>query len=219
MSLLIAAVVAYGFVRNVNERLFHPAIPRPLVLFFHAAVFSGWIAFFIFQSALIRTHNVALHRRTGWFGAALGVAVPVLGISTAIAMTRFDVFILRSSFPASAVIFPFYDMLAFTVPFALAIFWRKRPEFHRRLLLLATCALTSAAFTRFPQNKLPFVISYVGVDLLVVLGVLRDLIVDRRVHRVYLFGLSGFVVGQSAVIFTFLSNNPYLLRLTRAILD
>jgi hypothetical protein len=218
MSLLIAGVVVYGFMHTVSERLFHPAIARPTVLYFHAAVFAGWILFFIFQSTLIRTQNVRLHMRTGWFGAALGIAVPVLGISTAIAMTRFDTLRLHSAFPASAVIFPFYDMVAFSVPFALAILWRKRPEYHRRLILLATCAITSAAFTRFPQNKMPFVVSYAGVDVLVLLGVMRDLMVERRIHRVYLLGLPGFVACQLAVVFTFLSNNTYLMKLARAIL-
>ncbi len=218
MSLLIAGVVFYGFMHTVSERLFHPAISRPTVLYFHAAAFAGWIVFLMVQSTLIRTHNVRLHMWTGWFGVALGIAVPVLGVSTAIAMVRFDILRLHSAFPASAIIFPFYDMVAFSVPFALAIWWRKRPEYHRRLILLATCAITSAAFTRFPQNKLPFVVSYAGVDVLVLLGVVRDLIVERRIHRVYVLGLAGFIVGQLAVILTFLSNNTYLMKLTRIIL-
>jgi hypothetical protein len=218
MSLLIAAVVVYGFSHTIGDRLLHPAVPRPLLLSVHAAVFAGWIVFFIFQSALIRTHNVRLHRRTGWLGVALGAAVPVVGTSTAITMERFDITHLHSAFPVSAIIFPFFDMLAFTVPFVLAILWRTRPELHRRLLLLATCALTSAAFTRFPQNKLPFVVSYLGVDLLVLLGAVRDKVVDRHVHRVYLLGIPLFVVGQLLVVFTFLSGNAYWLRVVRALL-
>jgi hypothetical protein len=39
-------------------------------------------------------------------------------------------------------------MVCFTLPFALAIRWRNRPAYHRRLLLVATCALTAAAFGR-----------------------------------------------------------------------
>ena len=41
-------------------------------------------------------------------------------------------------------------MTSFTVLFWLAIYWRKKPEFHRRLVLIATCALTSAGFGRWP---------------------------------------------------------------------
>ena len=95
MSILIAVVVVYGFSRTVGPRLFHPPSPRPAVLYFHAVLFTGWLAFFIAQSALFRTRNVKVHRRLGWFGLALGVAIPIVGITTAIAMTS-------GSFPTMA---------------------------------------------------------------------------------------------------------------------
>jgi hypothetical protein len=90
MSLLIPAVVVYGFSFTVGNRLIHPAIPRPPILYLHAVVFSGWLLFFLLQSALVRSHNVRLHRRIGWFGAALGVLIFVVGVSTAVAMARFN---------------------------------------------------------------------------------------------------------------------------------
>jgi hypothetical protein len=31
-----------------------------------------------------------------------------------------------------------YDITAFAIPFALAIYWRTEPERHRRLMLVAT---------------------------------------------------------------------------------
>src|SRR5271154_5859825 len=90
-SLLIAVVTVYGFSQTVNENLFHPAEPRPFLLAIHAVVFCAWVVFYIFQSALVRTHNVRLHRLTGWFGVALGTVMPVLGVWTAIAMFRFKI--------------------------------------------------------------------------------------------------------------------------------
>ena len=58
-------------------------------------------------------------------------------------------------------------------------------------MLVATCALTDAAFGRFPH--LPLIWSPAGVDLLILCGVLRDLIADRRVHKVYLYALPAFI--------------------------
>jgi hypothetical protein len=75
------------------------------------------------------------------------------------------------------------DIASFAVPFALAIFWRKKPEFQRRLMLIASCGLLDAAFGRFPA--LPLVLSPTGVDALICLGVIRDLIVERRVHALH----------------------------------
>ena len=68
MSLLIAAVVVYGFSHTVDNNLIHATPIRPWILYLHATVFSGWVAFFILQSTLIRTHKVRVHRTLGWFG-------------------------------------------------------------------------------------------------------------------------------------------------------
>ena len=225
ISLLIAVVVMYGFSHTVDQNLIHATRPRPWILWLHGIVFSGWLAFFIFQSALVRTGHVRLHRRIGWFGVALGVAIPVLGISTAIIMTRFQLLQLHAvSDAVTDLIDPFFDMAAFTVLFALAIYWRKEPEFHRRLLLLATCALTTAAFSRFPTDLLPvlpnmleFIWFYTAVDVLILLGVARDLIVTRRIHRVYLYGLPAFIVYQTIVIYMYEWDWPYCVKLARAI--
>src|SRR5580658_3013445 len=200
MSLLIPVIVVYGFIHTVDENLIHPAVPRPFMLYAHAAVFSGWVLFFIFQSALVRTHNVSVHRRTGWFGVALGVTIPALGVSTAITMSRFRIVQLHSTDAATFLMVPLFDIVCFSITFALAIYWRKKPEFHRRLVLIATCALTAAAFGRFPPQFLPPVVFYAGVDVLILLGVARDLIVNKRIHRVYRYALPAFIAGQTVVM-------------------
>jgi hypothetical protein len=219
MSLLIPAVVVYGFSFTVGKNLIHPAIPRPLILYVHAAVFSGWLVFFMLQSALVRTHNVHWHRRIGWFGVGLGVAIPVLGVFTSITMGRFNILRLHSTKAESELMIPLFDMVAFTGTFALAIYWRKKSEFHRRLILIATCALTAAGFGRFPEWLLPSEVFYGGVDLLILLGVVRDMIVNRSVHRVYLYALPAFVVGQTIVLYTVFHRLPYWTRIAHAILQ
>ena len=173
----------------------------------------------MFQSALVRTRNVALHRRTGWFGVALGATIPVLGISTAVTMARFKILQFHATDAESFLIVPFFDIIAFTIPFALAICWRKKPEFHRRLLLLASCALTAAAFGRFPPHLLSPDVFYAGVDLLVLLGVARDLMVNRRIHPVYLYGLPAFILGQTVVMYTVIRELPYWLKIAHAIVS
>jgi hypothetical protein len=199
MALLFAAIVAIGFSRTVNQNLFHAAIPRPRILWFHAAAFTGWILFFIFQSTLVRTRNVKWHRFFGWFGAALGAVMVPLGITTSIIMGRFDAAQLHQSDPAFLSI-PFLDMLAFGILLALAIFWRKKPELHRRLLFIATCLLLDAPIARFDyifNNNL----FYLCLDLVILLGVLRDLVIDRRVHAVYRYALPVSIVVQGLAIY------------------
>src|SRR5262245_4461081 len=64
MSLLIAVVVVYGFSQTIDMNLIHPAIPRPFLLYVHAAVFTGWLLFFLLQSAALSGCPVGLRPRS-----------------------------------------------------------------------------------------------------------------------------------------------------------
>lgn len=204
MSLLIAAIVVWGFSHTIENNLLHPALPRPMLLWFHATAFSMWVAFFIFQAALVRTHNVKWHRFFGWFGAALGTVMVPLGVVTAIVMGRFDTYRLHETGADAFLIIPFYYMAAFGTLFALAILWRRKPEFHRRLLFIATCGLLDAAFGRidYIYNHGLF---FPCLDGIILLGVLRDVYVNRRVHKVYLTALPVLAVVQFFVNYTWMS--------------
>ena len=199
ISLVVAGIVVAGFSRSVDQNLFHAAPPRPVLLWIHGAAFSGWVVFFILQSALVRVRKVSLHRTLGWFGAALGALMITLGAVVAVMMGRFDALQLHQPNPAFLSV-SFFDMLYFGIFFGLAIVWRVKPEMHRRFLVLATCCLLSAPFGRF-DYLFDHGLFYVGVDAVMLLGVARDLLVDRRVHKVYLYGIPAVVIGQSVAIY------------------
>ena len=217
MSLLIAAIVVSGFRITVNANLLHPSIPRPLILWFHAAAFTGWVAFFIFQSALVRTHNVKWHRFFGWFGAALGTAMVPLGVATSIVMGRFDTYAEHLPGADAFLIVPFYDMLTFALRFGFAILWRKKPELHRRLLFIATCGLLDAAFGRF-DTIYNHGLFFWCLDGVILLGVLRDLYVNRRIHKTYVYALPPLFVVQAFVTYTWLSASAWWVHIAHAIL-
>jgi len=219
MSLLIVVVVVYGFSHTIDRNLIHPAIPRPFILYVHAAVFTGWLAFFILQSSLVRTRNVPVHRAVGWFGLAMGALMPILGVATAISMGRFDTVQLHQTDAELTLIIPLFDMLAFASTFALAMYWRTRPEYHRRLILIACCALTAAAFGRFPERILPPILFYCGVDLLILLGVARDLVVNRTIHPVYRYALPPIILGQVVVVYTVTHNLSVWMKIAHIILS
>jgi hypothetical protein len=218
MSLLIAATIVYGFSHTVDKNLIHPAPPRPAILYFHAFVFTGWLVFYIFQSLLVRTRNVRIHKQAGWFGVALGLAIPCVGVATAIAMAHFNAVQLHQPGTESFFIIPLFDMVCFTSAFALGIYWRAKPEYHRRLLLVASCALTAAGFGRFPASILPPPFFYAGVDILILLGVARDLVVNRHIHPVYLYALPAFMAAQTFVTYTMVHKSAWWLKIAHSLL-
>jgi hypothetical protein len=198
MAWLILLVVAYGFGRGLGGRLLHPAASLPWILHVHALVFCGWVLLFLVQSGLARRRALRLHRQLGMFGAGLGTVLPVLGVATALVMRQWHA--SRGPADDAFLAVSFNDMLTFSVAFGLALHWRGRPELHRRLMLIASCALTVAAFARFPRTIVPAHAWYAGVDLLIGLGLLRDGLVDGRVHRVYLIGLPAVMAGQALAL-------------------
>jgi hypothetical protein len=209
ISLIIAGVVAAGFSRTISARLFHPSSARPIILYVHAALFSGWIALFITQTALIWTRNIKLHRKLGLRAIPLGVAIPIVGVWTALAMGRLHVQQgdMGDAAAAESLIVSLYDMVAFTIPFAGAVYWRKKPEFHRRLMMIATCALTSAAIGRLIPVTASDEWIYVGVDFLTLLVVGCDFIATKRIHPVYLYGLPALLLGQTITLYLDLSHS------------
>lgn len=218
MSLVIAGVVICGFSHTVNQNLIHPAVPRPFLLWIHGIAFSSWVAFYIFQSALVRTHNVRLHRTLGWFGVALGAFMIPLGFVISTMMARFDTHVLHEPGQDAFLIAPYYDMIMMAVILSLAIAWRKKPDLHRRLLFLLTCHLTDAAWGRLPSYAMQNVYFYAAADGLMLIGVVRDLVVDRRIHKVYLYAIPILAGCQFFVMYTDLHSVPWWMGIAHRII-
>jgi hypothetical protein len=217
MSFFILVLVTGMFSTTVPDRLFHPKVEPPSIIWFHGAVFYGWVLFFIVQTGLARLHKVRWHRTLGWFGLALGIAVFTLGVSTTIAMHHFEFNTLhQGNFALLSISVPLFDMLCFAPVFTLAIVFRKKLEYHRRLMYIASCILTAAAWGRIPESILPGFWFYAGVDLLILLGATRDLIVNRAVHRVYMLALPLLAAGQFVI--AQISFSAWWLRTAKAIL-
>ncbi len=222
MSLLIAVIVVYAFSHTVGQRLIHAVPRRPVLLWVHGIVFSAWVAFYILQSALVRIRRVKLHRTLGWAGAALGATVILVGFRVPVVMARFAIDYLQRD-PREAHAFlaiPFLDMVTFTVCFGLAVLWRTKPELHRRLMLIATCALTAAAFGRMNMiRSVPPLGFYFGVDALILLGAVRDLIVNRRIHAIYLTAIPLLAPAQAAAVYIAGNQSAFWLRFMNRIIS
>jgi hypothetical protein len=191
MSLLMLAAVTYGFSRTVGDALIHSQRPHRLValLSIHGAVFYAWMVIFVVQSALVRGRNLRLHRLLGWVGAADALLVLGFGLWANFAEPA----------PFALERIGLLSMGSFGISVALAIFWRKRPAYHRRLMFFGTAILTNAAFARFPGTYLPGHFFYLGTDLVIAIGIAHDLWSERRVHIVYRSAMPLLLVAEICV--------------------
>jgi hypothetical protein len=108
-------------------------------------------------------------------------------------------------------------MVAFATLFSLAVLWRKKSELHRRLIFIATCGLLDAAFGRidyiFNHN-----LYFWCLDGVILLGIVRDLVVNRRIHKVYLVSLPVLIVCQAFVVHTYASASTWWVRIADKVL-
>lgn len=215
MAVLNAIVALIGFAPSFSARMLRSAQPAPLSLWVHTAVFSGWLILYLVQTSLIQARKVGLHRTIGISSVILGVVLPVVGVWVAID-TGHERIALGNTEGVSFLLVPFSNMFFFTVLFGLGIWWRKRPEFHRRLMLLASVSLTVAAFARFPTYIVPGGHFNIACDVLILLALGRDLIVDGRIHRVYLIGFPLLIAGQ--VITEWVRATPWWVHIAVGIL-
>jgi hypothetical protein len=215
MTLVCSAILIWGFGHTVPEILLHPAVPRPKILWVHSVVFSSWLLFAIVQTGLVRVRKVRWHRTLGWFGAGLSVAMVVVGVATAIQLGRFDLRVLHQAGADTFEIVSFADMILFPALVGIAIVRRRDLELHRRLFFLATVELTGAGFGRIDWLATHNLMFFCA-DAVMCLGILRDWLLDGRVHRVYKVAIPAIVVWHGWVTWMYVRPPGWWARLAHA---
>ena len=190
MAIAIAGVVFAGFAPTYFMRsYFHGPELTPLRMV-HGAVFTAWIALFVAQNLLVTAGRTRVHRRLGVAGAVLAAAMVVVGSMLAVqAAAAGRVPPGNPMSPRAFLVIPLFDLATFAPLIACGIFLRRRPQAHKRLMLLATISILAAAFGRLPPAQSYGPLFFLGmVDLLVLAGVAYDLVARRKVHPAYLWG-------------------------------
>lgn len=86
---------------------------------------------FIAQSALVHVRKVRVHRTLGWVGAALAAIMVASGFVVSTVMLRFEMTVLHRKNVVPFLSVLWCDMILFGTCMSLAIYFRKRPEYHR----------------------------------------------------------------------------------------
>ena len=149
----------------------------------HGAMFTAWTVFFVCQVALVAAGRTELHRRIGRVGAVVGSGVLILGT----VMTLHSVHAgYTSGKTASLLINGFMNLFLFSVFFGAGLFFRRKKEIHKRLMVLAMLSLIIPAIAR-----LPIAFSLIGLVIFAfsLTGVIYDVIVLRRVYLTNIVGV------------------------------
>lgn len=169
----------------------------------HGVVMTAWFTFFLVQARLVATGNTHIHRKLGVAGIVLAALVFGMGIALAVAAVRAGSTPLGIP-PLVFLVLPVGEMVAFAALFTTAIVLRKRSDWHKRLMLLATLAMLTPAMARLPFEfiKIGPPVFFALADLLIIACIAFDSVKNRRVHPAFIAGLAFIVfvqVGRLAI--------------------
>jgi hypothetical protein len=158
---------------------------------------SSWVILFVTQVTLVATRRTKTHQRLGVLGSVLAALVFIVGILTGISAAAREV--TPGPSPLQFLVVPITDMLVFGVLISLALYFRRKLDVHKRLMLLAAVNLLTPAIARIPLHFIEVggPLAFFGLTDLCLIGcVAFDTIKHRRLHPVFLWGFLFIVVTQ-----------------------
>jgi uncharacterized membrane protein YozB (DUF420 family) len=189
MAGALAIVAFVGFAQSYYLRFYFGGREISRLVHVHGILSTAWMLLFLAQTSLVAVRRVDLHRRLGILGAVLLVALPLVGYVTAIEAARHGVTPPGGPPPLAFLAIPLGTISAFTILAAAGLYYRRRPETHKRLMLLATIAMVMPALARMrwlgPGGP-PVAIGGTLAFLAVCLG--YDRLWNGRVHPAFAWG-------------------------------
>jgi hypothetical protein len=203
MACAVIVTVFAGFAPTFYLRgSFAQTRPMSALLHVHGIVFSAWVSFFLIQTLLIARGSRRLHQRLGWIGAGIAAAMVILVTAAMVEQLR-----RVNGFPPPplALALSLFDIIVFATLVGAALYYRKRPDWHKRFMLSATIILLGAPMFRF-------IIHFVGIGDMAKVSIVSTLLVDafflpcfaydlltrRRIHPAYVVALVLIVLDQIA---------------------
>lgn len=198
---IIAILV--GFLKTFIIPIISGTKTWPMAIYAHAFFVFGWVVIFLTQSLLIQNRKYNTHIFIGKWGAfiALGAAISI--IPAALYQVERE---LKEGLGQTAIS-PIVGSVASATMFlslvTLAIVYRKSPQIHKRLMLLATILLIWPAWFRwrhyFPSVERPDIwFAVVLADSLIIVAFIWDWLRNQRIHPALLCG-GLFIISENVM--------------------
>lgn len=198
LSGLMALIALVGFWPTYYGPLAAGTLAHPLLIHIHAVVFTGWLVLFFLQAFFAATRRITWHLALGQMGIWYGLLLIGVGLTTGV---------LRSADPQAGdplrlLYVAIADMVMFAGFFGAAIVYRRKPQLHKRMMVVAATSLLVAAVGRMeflppPPSGIPFRLLIWSAPVL--LATVVDFRKSRTIHPVYLAGLATFLLRAVSV--------------------
>lgn len=175
----------------------------------HGLLFSLWMALLVAQPALVAARRIDLHRRLGAIGGVLAGVMALTALAVAIDLGR------RGAAPPgvpplSFLAVPLATVIVFPALIGAALAWRRQPEMHKRLMLIATLELVPAGIARWPGLAAGGPLAYFGLtDLFLIAMLLFDVATRGRPHPATTWG-GLFLIASQVLRIVISGTGPWL---------
>lgn len=211
MALVFAATALIGFSQTYIMPMAAGAFKGPAILHVHGLLFFGWLLLYAAQTGLVAAGRTGFHRELGLLGIALATAMIFSVMVTVVVQIHFfdghgtgDGMRVFSWVQVGGMAF-------FGTLITLAIVNERKPEIHKRLMMLATISLMDAAIARViafnflpppppgPPAHPPVILAVMGglaAAAFILVAIIYDWRTRGRLHPVWLWGGAAYLALQ-----------------------
>jgi hypothetical protein len=216
MACIFAAIAFGGFFGTYWLQVARGTFNGSSMMHLHGLLFSLWTLFFLSQATLVANRRLRQHRAWGLLGISLATAMLFTGLAVAVQGLHERLGAGYGNAARAFAIVPISGILLFAALVAAAVANVRRPEWHKRLMLVASASILQAAIARFfflaatgggpgmrPGMGPPLPVGATApagvlVALLVVAGMVHDWRSHGRVHPAYWWGFGAMLLVQAA---------------------
>jgi len=192
LMLIASAVIFVGFARTYYLNTFFARRSLTAIVHLHGFLFSAWFVLLFVQITLIAKRRTDLHRRVGYIGALLALSMVIVGMIVTIHAAKYGTLAkppgLRT---ANFLVVPFFDVIVFASLAGAGLYFRAKPQVHKRLMILATLGILTAGVARIPldfiRNRDISTLFLMG-DVVALAYIAHDTLTHKRLHPACLFG-------------------------------
>jgi len=159
------------------------------LLHLHGFVLTSWFVLFLVQTRLVAARRIDIHRRLGVAGGVLAALMVVAGLTAAVDSARRGFTPPGGPPPLVFMAIPLADMAIFSTLVAAGIWFRRRADIHKRLMLTSTISLLTPAIARLPGVLMAGPLAFFALtDMFVVACLVYDRVTRGRVHPAFWWG-------------------------------
>lgn len=208
ISVFFLLIALTGFSKTFIAPSINGSFKAPLIVYIHGALAFGWVALFLLQAWLVKTRRTKIHMRLGRLGFLIALAILVTMAPIGHFQVQKDLANGAGELAYPVQLGTIISGLLFFGLVSLAIYWRKEPAAHKRIMVLATIVLLWPAWFRlrhfFPEIPRPDIwLALVAADSLILVCWAWDWFKNKMLHPSWLYAGIFVVVEQSLEVFVF----------------